>query len=180
MPLKGGEPNEASTTPSAPKRKPAPKAKASVIQVEDSPQSGAPEDAGTTTGAPEDAENTAEEQTDAPPELGPVPSLDLENDALPVGEGQSATKPEVEVEEEHEEEEESGGLPAGVGEAFVELAAAALPAGSSAEAPKPEVLEEEAAEGSDDDMDDEWDRGPFANDYENAQKNLLEDSSDWE
>ena len=62
----------------------------------------------------------------------------------------------------------------------MEAEAAALPAGSSAEAPEPEVLEEEAAEESDDDMDDEWDRGPFAKDYEHAQNILLEDSSDWE
>ena len=164
-------------------RKPAPKAKASVIQVEDSPKSGAPEDAGTTTGsggAPQDAEKNDEEQMDARPELRCVPSVDVDNVALPEGEAQSGTKPEVEVQEEHEEEEEAGGLPAGAGEAFVEAEAAALPAGSSAEAPELEVLEEETAEESDEDKDDEWDRGPFGNDYENAQKILLEDSSDGE
>ena len=87
----------------------------------------------------------------------------------------------MKVEEEHEEEEESGELPAGVGEDMLEPAAAALPEGevNSGGAPEAEVLEEEAAEESDDDMDDEWDRGPFAKDYEHAQKILLE-YSDWE
>ena len=175
MPLKGGEPHEASTTPSAPVRKPAPKAKASVIQVEDSPQSGAPEDADTTTGAPKDAENKAEDKMDARPELGPVPSLSLENAALPEGEGKSATKTEVEVEEEHAEEEEAGELPAGVGEGILEPAAAALPEVNSGEPAELEVLEED----SDDDMDEDWECEKFAKDYECAQKALLEDS-DWE
>ena len=185
MPLKGGEPHEASTTPSAPVRKPAPKAKASVIEVEDSPKLGAPEDAETTAGkvgAPEDAEKKAEDKKDALPELEPVPSLDLENAALPEGEGKSATETEVKVEEEHEEEEESGELPAGVGEAFEEPAAAALPAGevNSGGAPEAEVLEEEAAEESDDDMDEEWEFGKFGQDYEDARKALLEDETDSE
>ena len=82
---------------------------------------------------------------------------------------------------EPEEEEESGELPEGVGEQSLEREVAALPEGevNSGVAPEAEVLEEEAAEESDDDMDDEWDRGPFAKDYEHAQKILLEDS-DWE
>ena len=51
MPLKGGEPHEASTTPSAPVRKPAPKAKASVIEVEVSSEDEQP-----TAGDKKDAE----------------------------------------------------------------------------------------------------------------------------
>ena len=63
----------------------------------------------------------------------------------------------------------------------MEREVAALPEGevNSGVAPEAEVLEEEAAEESDDDMDEEWEFGKFGQDYEDAQKALLEDS-DWE